>query len=920
MKSLLLIFWSGLLAISASALTVDSLHCDFRENPIGIDAAPPHLSWIPQGPGRGEKVTAYQIWVASSLAALASGGDLWDSGKVASVENAFIPYHGATLHSFQQCFWRVRLWDGNGVATAWSAPACWTMGVLNGSDWQGAKWIGAPDASQPFDPNGAAGPKAKYETVLLRRAFTVRPGLKRVLVYICGLAQYEMTLNGAKVGDALLTPGLTDYGKTCLYDSYDITDSLQPGANVIGLFLGNGFYNTHGERYTKVRGSYGPLKAIGLVRLEYADGSAENVITDENWRVSSGPIVFSSIYGGEDYDARLDQAGWDKPGFNDSGWDRPATTKGPGGILKGLSAAAPPIRVMEMLSAIGTKQINPNVTVYDFGQNAAIMATFKVRGSAGDTVKVTPSELINGNGDIDERMCGNDSYCTYTLSGKGEEANSWKFYYRGGRYLRVETKAAPGGSILPELTSIQERVIRSDSPFVGQFSCSNGLLNKVFDLIRWAQMSNMMSIMTDCPHREKLGWLEEDHLNGPALRYNFDMSALFTKMVNDMFDAQRANGLVPSLVPNYYHWDEGKFTTPIEWGSACILVPWQQYEFEGDAGMLEERYDGMKRYMDYIAGRAQDGIVSFGLGDWYDNHSEGEPALTPVALTDTAFYYQDECIMARIAKILGKEDDAGQFERKADAIRDAFNQKFLDPASDNYAKGAQGSDCLPLAMDIADPIRRPAILRNLVKDLETKGTTAGEVSFRYLLRALADGGRSDLIYTTYSTDTQGYGLQVKLGKTALTEAWNGGSASQNHFMFGQINEWFYHDLAGIRPDASGPGFQKIIIKPALVGDLTWVKATYHSIRGDIVSDWAHGPGGLAMHVTIPVASTATIYVPAVGPSVVMESGLPAGSVPGLKYLGMVDGAAAYAASSGVYNFSSRDAAAVPARLTGLTPR
>jgi hypothetical protein len=312
----------------------------------------------------------------------------------------------------------------------------------------------------------------------------------------------------------------------------------------------------------------------------------------------------------------------------------------------------------------------------------------------------------------------------------------------------------------------------------------------------------------------------------------------------------------------------------------------------------------MKRYVDYITRRAQNGIIGFGLGDWYDNHSEGEPSLTPVALTDTAFYYQDECIMARIAKILGKEDDAAEFEKKADAIREAFNQKFFNPATDNYASGAQGSNCLPLAMDIADPARRSAICDNLVKNLEAKGTTAGEVSFRYLLRALADAGRSDLIYSTYSTDTQGYGLQVKMGKTSLTEAWNGGSASQNHFMFGQINEWFYHDLAGIQPDPSGPGFRKIIIKPALVGDLTWVKASYQSIRGEIVSDWGRGPGGVVMHVGIPAASTATIYVPCANPAAVMERGVAARSARGLTYLGTAAGAAIYSAGSGTYDFYS----------------
>ena len=897
------------LRAQTSAIAPDELSCEYRQSPCGIDVAQPRLGWTDKSltPGlRGLRQTAYRVLAASSSALLnANQGDLWDSGKVVSGQIDQVPYAGRTPASEQAVFWKVSVWDQSGMASPWSQAAVWTMGVLSPADWQGAKWIGAPDANKPFDPDGGKGPDATYESVLLRRDVTVRPGLKRALVHLCGLAQYEMTLNGRKVGDAMLTPGWTDYKKTCLYDSYDITASLRPGANTLGVFLGHGFYNTHGQRYTKVRGSYGPLQAIGLVRLEYADGTAENVVTNEKWRTAPGPIVFSSIYGGEDYDARLAPRAWDQPGFNDLAWQQPATTDGPGGALRGLSAAAPPIRVMQVLTPIGHKEISHGVTVYDFGQNAAAMATLQVKGPAGATLKVIPSELINEKGDINERMTNNQSYCIYTLSGKGEETDAWKFYYRGGRYLRVEAAAAAGSGELPEVSSIAERLIRADCPVVGQFSCSSERFNKVANLVRWAQMSNMMSVMTDCPTREKLGWLEEDHLNGPALRYNFDMPVLFDKMVNDMFDEQRPNGLVPSLVPNYYHWDEGKFTVPIEWGSACILVPWQQYLFDGDAAMLRDRYDGMKRYLDYIAKRAPNDIVTFGLGDWYDNHSEGEPTLTPVGLTDTAFFYQDCRLLVRIAKLLGNAGDAASFGRKSAEILNAFNQTFYNPAAHDYAKGAQGSDCLPLAFDMVAPAERPAVLKHLVTDLQANGTTVGEVSFRYLLRALADGGRSDVIDKTYDTDTNGYGLQVKLGKTSLTEAWNGGDASQNHFMFGQINEWFYHDLAGIQEDPDEPGFEKIIIKPALVGDLTWVKAAYHSIRGEIVSYWTRGPDGVTLNVAVPVGSTATIYLPGADAATVRENGVPAASSRGVQFLRMEDGAAVYAVGCGAYSFSFR---------------
>jgi alpha-L-rhamnosidase len=897
-----------------TGLVPTRLRCEYRIDPLGIDSINPRLDWIVQSvdaTARGLAPSAYRILVASSPDLLAlNKGDLWDSGKIASDQMNQIAYAGKSLSSNQAVWWKVCIWDQTGSPSDWSAIARWTMGVLSDADWQSAKWIGAPDANDPVDHKG---PKAKYETVLLRHEFKVKPGLKRALVNICGLGQYEMTVNGTKVGNDLLSPGWTEYTKTCLYNTYDITSSVKAGGNAVGLFLGNGFFNVHEGRYTKVTGSFGAVQAIGLIRLEYSDGSIQNVSTDESWKVSSGPITFSSIYGGEDYDARLAPVDWDKIGFNDADWDSPALTQGPGGALKGLSCAAPPIQCTEVLTPVGNKQLNSNITVYDLGQNASLMLEMKVKGPKGSSIKVTPSELVNRNGDINDTLCDGQSYWTYTLSGDGDETYRSRFYYRGGRYLRVELKPMEGSQELPEIETIEANVIRADSPSVGQFSCSDPMYSRVFTLVRWAQMNNMVSIMTDCPTREKLGWLEEDHLNGPSLRYNFDMAALFNKMVNDMFDAQRGNGLVPSLVPNYYHWDEGKFTTPIEWGSSCIIVPWQQYQFDGDIGLLRERYEAMKKYMGYIDARAQNNIVSFGLGDWYDNHSEGEPTLTPVGLTDTAFYYNDYRILTQTAQLLGNTDDATKFTALAEQIRTAFNAKYFNSSTNNYASGAQGSNCLPLAMDLVQPENRQAVFDNLVKDVEAKGTTTGEVSFEYLLKALAQGGRSDLIYSTYSTDTQGYGLQVKLGKTSLTEGWNGG-ASQDHFMFGQINEWFYRELAGIQLDPAGPGFQKIIIKPTLVGDLTWVKASYDSIRGTIVSNWTHTPMGLTLNITIPIGSTATVYVPAADAKLVKESGMAASSAPGVKFLRMENGATVYAIGSGSYAFSSADVAVTPPGL------
>jgi alpha-L-rhamnosidase len=903
-------------AAKLTGLTPAKLRCEYRIDPLGIDSAAPRLDWILQAGdplARGLSQGAYEVVVASAPDLLARDqGDLWDSGKVASNQMSQIPYGGKPLTSNQACWWKVRVWDQNGKASAWSDATQWTMGILNNDDWQSAKWIGAPDANQPDDHKG---PKPKYETVLLRREFTVKPGLKHALVNVCGLGQYEMTLNGSKNGNEVLSPGWTRYDKTCLYDTYDITSSLHSGTNAVGLFLGNGFYNIHGQRYTKIQCSFGPVQAIALIRLEYANGSVENIVTDDKWKTSSGPIIFSSIYGGEDYDARLAQPDWDKPGFNDSGWDQPAITQGPCGTLKGLSCAGPPIRIFDVLTPISNKEISPGVVVYDLGQNASLLLRLKVKGTAGSSVKVTPSETINSQGDIKDDMTGGTSYWTYTLSGSGEENYLSKFYYRGGRYLRVELQAAPGSNDRPEIESIEGDTIHADAPAVGQFSCSNELFNKIYTITRWSQLNNLMSVMTDCPSREKLGWLEEDHLNGPALRYNFDLSTLFTKMLNDMADSQRPDGLVPSTCPDFPRWDgNGMYTNPPEWGSACIAVPWQQYLFDGDVELLRQRYDTMKRYVDYLGAKANDNIVNFGLGDWYDNHGFGAATLTPVALTATAFYYYDARTLSQVATLLGEADDAAKYQKQSEQVLAAFSQKFFHAATNTYATGSQASDAVPLALGMVDPAVRPAVMDNLAGDrnLNKGNTTVGEVCLEFLFKALAESGHSDLLYSMYNTDQSGYGLQVKLGKTTLTEAWNGDNGSSehhsdDHFMFGEINEWFFSHLAGIQTATDGPGFKKIIIQPAIVGDLTEVKASYDSISGKIVSEWKRDGNSLTLHVVIPANTTATIDVPAEKSEAVREGGKPAAQVPGVKFLQMdSDGPATadFEVGSGDYTFTS----------------
>ena len=930
---------SVVLATQAAGLKPLDLRCEYVVNPLGVDVPNPRLFWVDESKQRGQRQTAWQILVASSLKNLAKDrGDLWDSGKVASDETVQIPYAGQQLKSAQQVFWKVRVWDKDEKVSE-SKPATWTMGVLEKSGWQ-AQWIGTVDTN--------------ISSLLLRREFSVKPGLERALVNICGLGQYELSLNGQKVGDDFLSPGWTKYNKTCLYDTFDVTKNVRRGENTVGIELGNGMYRIPADtnRFAKFRSSFGLLKAIAQIRLEYADGSIEIIGTDDEWRTAPGPITFDSIYGGEDFDARLAQRGWNDPNFDDSKWSAAQVVDGPGGELRGLSCAAPPVKFFETHKPIASWTLANGDVIYDLGQNAAHVLRISVRGPAGSHIRLMPSELTNTDGSINQSSMGGGHrgaiWCDFIKATDGTEPWSPKFFYVGCRYVQVHFEGGAGsplpaggahpssvavlrrvdGVTRPTIKSLEGIVIHSASEPVGEFQCSNDLLNRIFSLVRWAQQNNMVSILTDCPHRERLGWLEQDHLNGPALRYDFDLAQLFTKTVNDIADSQLPNGLVPTTAPEYAVFRDrndaehlrNRYGDSPEWSASFILIPWQQYQFDGDLELFRRHYGAMTNYLAYLGNRATNGIVNFGMGDWYDlgPNRPGLAQLTPVALTATAFYFEDAKVLSRAAALLGRGDDARNFAKLAEKIRTAFNEKFFGggdaPVAGRdealrprcfYATGSQCANAIPLVFGICEASNRAAVVEAIVRDVRAKGMTAGDIGYRYLLRALADAGRSDVIFAMNNqTNRPGYGMQVAKGKTSLTEAWDGGS-SQDHFMLGQIQEWFYHDLAGIGCDPAGPGFKKIIIRPEPVGDLKWAKASYNSIRGEIVSHWDRSAGVFTLSVTIPPNISATVFVPGKSGEAVTESNRPATRSKGVRFLRMENGYAVFAVESGKYEFESR---------------
>ncbi len=800
-----------------------------------------------------------QLQTGTNLLAIAAANSGSASNPAGLIGKLVLTYADGSQTNIQMdSTWKA----ANTSQSNWQSPS------FNDGSWTTALVLG----NYGISPWGT-GVTVQTALPVFRRQFTVSPGLQRALIYICGLGQYELSANGNKVGNAVLAPGWSLYNQTCLYDTLDLTSCLTNGNNAVGVMLGNGMYNVSSTaNYTKFTGSFGPPKVIAQLYLFYTNGTSQVVATDGQWLTTSGPITYSHVYGGEANDARLLQAGWNQAGFNASGWSAAVITNGPGGTLRGQSHAAPSIVVTQTLQPIQTNIISTNKIVYDLGQNAALIPTLVTHGQAGAIVQITPAELTNSDGTVNRTSAGGGTaYWQYTLAGTGSETWTPKFFYHGCRFLQVSLTAASGSSQLPVVDFISGNVIQSASTNVGNFLCSNTLFNRTRTLIQWAQRNNLISILTDCPTRERLGWLEQYNLHGPSLRYEYDVGQLFSKTMQDMADSQvnAGTGLVPDIAPELTVFSGGFRDSP-EWGSSSIIVPWQHYLFTGDDTLLRNYYPTMTNYFAYLQNQAVNNFLNYpnGLGDWYDigPNAPGYSQDTPISLTADAYYCQDAQILAQAAAEIGLAGDAARYSLLATNIGTAFNNTYYSSANGYYATGSQTAQSLPLYLGIVNPTNQASVLSALVANVNSQGLTSGDIGHRYLLRALADMGRSDVVYNLHSgTNDPGYGYILSQGATALTEAWDANpNDSQDHFMLGHITEWFYHDLGGIQYDPVSPGFQHVIIKPAFVGGITWVNASYASVRGVITNNWTLANNVATINVTIPVGSTGSIYLPITG--------------------------------------------------------
>ncbi len=920
---------AGLLSSEATAadngLSVRNLRVEWLSAPVGIDTLRPRFRWeIGAGAeARDVRARSARVILAKTLEAIAARrGDVWDSGVLTGRFTARPP-RLLPLKSHTPYYWAVAVTDASGV-TRWSEPARFITGLVDAAEWQ-AQWIAAkPPVPAPPHARGQSKLVSTPEQTrlpLMRKDFALDTVPVRAVVSVSGLGQFELTVNGQPVTDSVLNPGWTAYDRTIFYTTYDVQSLLKPGANRLGVRLGNGMYTVEKipDRKAKFVDSFGRPKLILQLTLFNADGTVTRVVTDESWETIDGPILYSSIFAGEDVDGRLEPKDWELPGVAGDDW-RPVLLAGaqPGRLR---AQTIPPIRMHRRFESVKVTEPKPGVFVYDLGENFAGRPEMVVRGPAGAKVKITPAEVLSEDGLVWQKSFNAGTaekwvLYYYTLAGTGDERFVPRFNYNGFRYLQVEGAApvgkAPQGT--PEVISMAGQFLYADLPLAGDFDCSDTLLVRTHRLIERAVLSNAYSVLTDCPHREKLGWLEQTHLNALTVFYNRDAAAMYEKLIGDIRDTQKPDGMVPGIAPEYTAFVTAKGDEPArnspEWGTAVILSPWAAYREYGDPQVLADGYAAMKRYLAYLASRADGHILDFGLGDWYDvgPGKLGASQLTTRAMSATAVYYQALTVFAQVVRVLGQpEADAVTAETTAEQVKAAINAQFLHPEG-FYDRSSQTANAMALAVGLVPDGQQAAVLAALVKAVRDSqnGVTAGDVGFHYVVRALSENGRDDVILDMLSvTDRPSYGYQLAKGETALAESWNADpTKSLNHFMLGHAEGWLFGGLAGVRVDFAAPAERIITIAPKPVGKVESASAAHHTVWGEVRSAWRRSAGVLVLEVDIPAGAQATILVPTSKPNDVRENGKAVTAAPGIRRVRAVASGVEITTGSGRYRFSA----------------
>ncbi len=789
----------------------------------------------------------------------------------------------------------------------------WTVLEFDDSQWSPAEVVG-PAGCAPWGDVSVNDEDRRLAARMLRKEFAVTKPVARAMVYFSGLGLSELYVNGKKIGDQVLSPGLTDYTKRVHYLTFDLTEQLDRGPNAVGVWLGNGrFYAPRAQAPMTMEG-YGYPKLLLQVAIDYEDGSRELVVSDGTWKFTTdGPIQANNEYDGEEYDARKELPGWSKVGFDDGKWQNVQIVAAPGGPL--VAEMIEPIRVIETLKPRKITEPEPGTFIFDLGQNMVGWCRLKVQGEAGTTVRLRHAETLKGDGTLYlDNIRGAKVTDLYTLKGQAAEVYEPRFTYHGFRY--VEVTGYPGR---PTLDAIEGCVVHDDLDVAGGFECSQPIINRIYKNIVWGVRGNYRSIPTDCPQRdERQGWLGDRSAECKGETFLYNNAALYSKWVQDMADAQKESGSVPDVCPAYWP----IYSDNITWPSSLVIIPGTLLEQFGDLETIARAYPSMVKWVDYMSTFITDDIMPRDqYGDWCVPpedpkliHSQDPARKTAGPILGTTYFYHCLTLLTGYATLLDKPEDAKRFTALAERLKAGLNKKYFKPETGQYDNGAQTTAVLPLAFGMVPADARKQVFEHLVRKIteETKGHVGtGLVGGQWLNRVLTAGGRADLSYG-FATNTSypSWGYMVEKDATTVWELWNGDTAdpamnSGNHVMLvGDLVIWLYECVAGIQSDPAEPGFKHIVMRPHPVGDLKWVKASHESPYGKIESEWKRDGSTFHWQIIVPPNTHATVWVPTRAGAEVLESGKPIADTAGVRRLRQEDAAEVLEVSSGTYRFES----------------
>ncbi len=889
------------------------LRCEYHLNPIGFDVLRPRLSWELKDDRRGARQSAYQIQVASSPKVLTAGKpDRWDTGKVKSDRSIHVEYAGSELRSRQRSFWRVRTWDASGKPSPWSSVSHWEVGLLRRDDWI-ARWIGSPLTG------------GRYTTIpcpYVRKPFGIGWKVVSARLYATALGLYECEINGVRVGDDVFTPGWTDYRKRVQYQVYDVTKLVREGENVFGAILGDGWYCGHVEWRGRQR--WGDrVRFMAQLALTYADGSEEVVATDDSWVTNVGPVLESDMLMGESYDARLELGAWSSPGFDDSEWRSVKCFDDPG-IPIVATRGTTVRRIQELKPAQPVKEIPgwpKSIYIFDLKQNMVGRVRLKVKGTAGTTVKLRFGEMLDKNGKLyTENLRAAKQTDYYTLKGD-PNGEVWepRFTFHGFRY--VELTDYPGKPPADAITGI---VLHSDMEPMGSFDCSEPLVNQLQRNIQWGQRGNFLEVPTDCPQRdERLGWTGDAQVFIRTAAFNMDVAAFFTKWQQDIADSQGSKGQIPPVVPNTDLGINDNDGGPA-WADAAVICPWNVYLCYGDTRIFEGHFEVYKRFIASFEPKTKNHIREHpektswgGFGDWLALDGSGKTdGGTPKDLIGTAFLAYSSRLVARMARVLGRNKDAAHYEKLFQQARRAFQKRYISP-NGLISGGTQTSYVLALHFDLAPDHLRSAMVNELARDVASRGNklTTGFVGGSYLPWVLSENGRLDVAYKLlHQKQWPSWLYAVTQGATTIWERWDGwthdkgfqdaGMNSFNHYAYGAVGAWLYAVVAGLNLDPERPGYKHLVIRPRPGGGLTRARVRLHTMYGPAESGWRVQGKLFRLNITVPPNTSATIHVPSLAGGSIKESRGPAARAKGVKAKGFKNGYAIFETGAGTYAFES----------------